>query len=374
MLQRSIISVMFGETWRIVMRTEVAFALAGLGGVNAHGAGFLAAASKNGVVPDLVTATSGQIIVLSDWLQKRDLKASLIDPRRENDPFAQLRTAFFGYPGVFEPAYWQTISRWLTPPAPNEDPAFVLADRILPAQQYVPARKESFFEEIADTFNNRAEIDGNPIGVLFNAYDISKGTGALYGNSLAKQMLPKKRSLARQPQGPIDVHYHKDNNLETVVNPITPEAIKGALWLSLYGFEKLPGGKLDGAYHRSCLVSELHQFSRIFVARPLANGWVGRLPRNWFEVQDWQCEMWFSVGYKAEVDAMKRINDLIEQHHLKDDKFRKVDLVEIEPETPVGYFNYFIEHEAVYNGAFAKADEAFREFARARNTVKPPAP
>jgi hypothetical protein len=216
MLQRSIINVMFGETWRIVMRTEVAFALAGLGGVNAHGAGFLAAASKNGVVPDLVTATSGQIIVLSDWLQKRDLKASLIDPRRANDPFAQLRTAFFGYPGVFEPAYWQTISRWLTPPAPNEDPAFVLADRILPAQQYVPARKESFFEEIADTFNNRAEIDGNPIGVLFNAYDISKGTGALYGNSLATQMLPKKRSLPRQPQGPIDVHYHKDNNLETV--------------------------------------------------------------------------------------------------------------------------------------------------------------
>ena len=71
---------------------------------------------------------------------------------------------------------------------------------------------------------------------------------------------------------------------------------------------------------------------------------------------------------------MKRINDLIEQHHLKDDKFRKVDLIEIEPETPVGYFNYFIEHEAVYQSAFAKADEVFKKLARVRNTGKPPPP
>ena len=36
-----------------------AFAVAGLGGFNAHGAGFLAAAAARNVVPDLVTATSG---------------------------------------------------------------------------------------------------------------------------------------------------------------------------------------------------------------------------------------------------------------------------------------------------------------------------
>jgi hypothetical protein len=46
-----------------------AFALAGLGGFNAHGAGFLTAASACEVVPDLVTATSGQIVVLVAWLQ-----------------------------------------------------------------------------------------------------------------------------------------------------------------------------------------------------------------------------------------------------------------------------------------------------------------
>jgi hypothetical protein len=52
-------------------KLTTAFALAGLGGFNAHGAGFLAAASKCGVVPDLVTATSGEIVVLADWLQHR---------------------------------------------------------------------------------------------------------------------------------------------------------------------------------------------------------------------------------------------------------------------------------------------------------------
>ena len=34
---------------------SIAFALAGLGGFNAHGAGFLAAAGKWGVMPELVS-------------------------------------------------------------------------------------------------------------------------------------------------------------------------------------------------------------------------------------------------------------------------------------------------------------------------------
>ena len=62
---------------------RLAFALAGLGGFNAHGAGFLAAAARWGVTPDLVTATSGQILVLADWLRgEKDLRASLVSPER----------------------------------------------------------------------------------------------------------------------------------------------------------------------------------------------------------------------------------------------------------------------------------------------------
>ena len=64
------------------MTTRLAFALAGLGGFNAHGAGFLTAASEFGVKPDLVTATSGQVLVLGEWLRGTDLKNFLIDTRR----------------------------------------------------------------------------------------------------------------------------------------------------------------------------------------------------------------------------------------------------------------------------------------------------
>src|SRR5690606_41360606 len=91
------------------------------------------------------------------------------------------------------------------------------------------------------------------------------------------------------------------------------------------------------------IISELHGFDRVFAVRPLANGWRGETPQNWFEVQDWTTEMWFSVGYKAEVDALKRINDLIAAGVITDPKYRRVDLVEIQPETPAGYFNYFVE-------------------------------
>jgi hypothetical protein len=128
---------------------------------------------------------------------------------------------------------------------------------------------------------------------------------------------------------------------------------------------------MDGAYHRSCILSELHDFDRIFVARPLANGWYGKAPANWFEVQDWQCEMWFSVGYKAEVDALKRINDLIDAGVITDSKFRKVELVEIEPETPAGYFNYFIERTEVYDKALALSGKVFASLGLPKPKPKP---
>ena len=92
------------------MTTRLAFALAGLGGFNAHGAGFLTAAREFGVKPDLVTATSGQIIVLGEWLRGTDLKNFLIDTSRFQGPIGTLLTACVGDPGIFRaavPEYWR---------------------------------------------------------------------------------------------------------------------------------------------------------------------------------------------------------------------------------------------------------------------------
>jgi hypothetical protein len=347
---------------------RVAFALAGLGGFNAHGAGFLAAAARWDVRPELVTATSGQILVVADWLRgEKDLRAQLVLPARESNPFAQLQTVLFGYPGVFRPAFHEALARFAAVPDFSEGFLNAVADRLLPAQQYVPERSEATFQDVANTLNASA------IGVVFNSYDPRRGTGFLYGNDAARGLLPAEKKLRNshaakvaQRPGKHDMRYVSDVSAERDILPITADAIKSALWLSLYGFRTIPGGQMDGAYHRSCLISELHDFDRIFVARPLANGWRSKQPANWFEVQDWQCEMWFSVGYKAEVDALRRINDLIDAGIITDANFKKVELIEIEPETPAGYFNYFVERNEVYDKAFKASEEMFESLGLAK--------
>ncbi|MGE5156502.1 MAG: hypothetical protein ACM3OF_00005, partial [Gemmatimonas sp.] len=252
---------------------RVAFALAGLGGFNAHGAGFLAAAKKWSVKPELVTATSGQILVLADWLSGKDLRESVITRERESNPLAQLQTMLFGYPGVFRPAYPEALARLASWPNAKESLLKSIADRLLPAQEYVPARPDSEFQAVADILN------ASSIGILFNSYEPGTGTGFLYGNRAARELMPSEKAIPKQR--PVqaglkrDLRYVADVSAERAILPITAEAVKSALWLSLYGFHDMPGGRMDGAYHRSCILSELHVFDRIFVARPLANGWYG---------------------------------------------------------------------------------------------------
>lgn len=339
------------------MSNDVAFALAGLGGFNAHGAGFLQAALDNKFRPDLVTVTSGQVLVLADYLDgKTDLRKGLIIPGLADDTSAQLQIALFGYPGIFKPAYSEMLQRLLTPPSFTDSLATILADRLLPAQQYVPSRTDEVIEHVVEIFNESAT------GVAFNAYDPISGNGLLYGNDAARERMDMHSTIPLPPKShATDVRYSPEGKADNVLFPITVEAIKSALWLSLYGFDGLPDGKMDGAYHRSCIVSELHNFHRVIVVRPLANGWLNtQLPRSWFDVQDWQCEMWFSVGYKAEVDAMKRINQLIRDGVIKDSRFKFVELYEIEPPTPAGYFNYFVERETVFEAARARGDDLIK--------------
>lgn len=338
--------------------TKTAFALAGLGGFNAHGAGFLAAASKCGVIPDMVTATSGQIIVVADWLQGKDLEKSLVDPQLAHNTMAQLSVIFSGDPGIFRPAYLETLGRWFTPPSPKRQPMQALFDRLLPAQIYVPTRSAADFSEMADVFNNKARIGNREIGVVFNAYNLKTGEAVLFGNNKARSLWPGKKANPGITKSAVH-HHGKSDTAEIDLQPITAEALEAALWLSLYGFDHLPQPDLmDGAYFRSCIVSELHTFDRIFVARPLAQGWRGRAPNNYFEVQDWETEMWFSVGYKAEVDALNQINALVAAGHLKP-PFKKVDLIDIAPETPAGFFHFFIERKGVYERAYKEAIDKF---------------
>ena len=337
-------------------KSHIAFALAGLGGFNAHGAGFLTAASHRDVVPDIITATSGQIAVLAAWLQGKDLEKLLVDPALTKSPLAQLAVAFAGDPGVFRPAYQDAIMRWWTPPRPNESPVEAILNRLAPAQVYVPTRDPADFDTIAETLNN-AEIDGKKVGIVFNAYNLKTGQAVLFGNAEAHRHWPEEKSIRRATQSAGAAN--RAASTEPKLQRITADAVRSCLWLSLYGFEHLPQPDLvDGVYLRSCIVAELHKFDRIFVARPLAEGWLKRPPANWFEVQDWQTEMWFSASYKAEVSALHNINGLVSAGHLGP-PFKVVDLIEIAPNTPAGFFNYFIERKAIFTRAFEAAVKAF---------------
>ena len=338
--------------------TTTAFALAGLGGFNAYGAGFLAAASEYEIVPDLVTATSGQIVVVADWLQGKDLEKSLVDPELEHNSMAQLAVVLSGDSGVFRPAYLEALRRWWTPPPFKENPLEALFDRLLPAQLYVPTRDPAAFSAIAHVFNSEAKLHGHEIGIVFNAYNLKTGQAVLFGNDKARSLWPRQKSIPPAKKS-LDAGNSGNATNEIELQPITAEAVKAALWLSLYGFDHLPEPHLvDGAYNRACIVSELHRFDRIFVARPLARGWRGRGPSNWFEVQDWQTEMWFSVGYKAEVDTLQQINGLVDAG-LLGAPYKTVDLIEIAPATPAGFFNYFVERKAVYKRAYQEAIAKF---------------
>lgn len=336
--------------------TNLAFALAGLGGFNAHGAGFLQAARDYDLKPDLITATSGQIVVLTAYLnEEQDLRKGLIDPAIENNPLAQLRIALLGYPGVFEPATGEAIRRILTPPYIGNTLDFFAA-RFLPAQLYKPSRSADVIGHIRETLN------GSEVGVVFNAYDPISGEGVLYGNDAARERMQSTTNIGFvADQLSADTRISPPADKEQPIRRITSESIESALWLTLYGFVGMPHSQMDGAYHRSCIVSELHNFSQVIVCRPLANGWRKKdLPQSYFDVQDWNTEMWFSASYKAEIDAMKRINRLIEKKALDHPDYRFVDLLEVEPETPAGYFNYFIERDSVFDQAREKASALFR--------------
>jgi hypothetical protein len=264
-----------------------------------------------------------------------------------------------GDPGVFRPAYLQALARWWVLPDSKDTPIEALLNRLAPAQIYVPTRSEQEFFTIADILNNGAKRDGKDIGIVFNAYNLETGTSILFGNARARELWPKAKKIP--PAVNSGSHRNGGAAKEQELQPITPDAVRSALWLSLYGFEHLPQLHLiDGAYDRSCIVSELHEFDRVFVARPLADGWLGRPPRNWFEVQDWQTEMWFSVAYRAEVSALQNINALIAQGSLGL-PYKLVKLIEVAPGTPAGFFNYFIERETIFKRAYEGAMAAFRE-------------
>ncbi len=224
-----------------------------------------------------------------------------------------------GHPGVFRPATHEHIRTWtdlpLTPDA--------VVEKLLPARQFVPTRPDSSYAEIADILN-RAHC-----GIVFNTYDFRNGSGILHGNDRAREIL--------QSSYPI--------------RAITPESVKAALWLYFYGFENAPGGLIDGAYHRSLILGELHGFDTVLAAPPFPTAWGQGTPTNHFQVEDWKIKQWFSNSYRAESVHLRAIMDLVSKGSLIDDNYRICRFIEVPIRSKWTFFDYFIEKEEVFADA-----------------------
>jgi hypothetical protein len=95
----------------------IGFALGGLAGNNAHGAGFLHGALQAGLEPSMISCTSGQIFWVYQYLLARTGDHDLVRRAfyKEIEELHRLcninldftRVALLGRPGVFRPAYYE---------------------------------------------------------------------------------------------------------------------------------------------------------------------------------------------------------------------------------------------------------------------------
>lgn len=353
-------------------KPKIGFALGGIAGSNAHGIGFLQAASEVGFSPDgefrpdTVSCTSGMIYWFWRWLEKADLRAELSKAiaQAEPFPFEPLNwwyTMTFGLPGVFraaQPEFWR---RLFSLPAPST--AEQILDRLLPAQMWVPTRPETDFEAIARKFNE------SDFPIFFNSFSPHDGIEHLHMNEAARgKYEEQKRHRARlRPQIKETADRLASHLPEVEPTPIDAEAVADALWLTWYGFEGPKGGdgrkrRIDGAYARQFILSELTSADILFMARPQSHRFIGAPPANYFGVQDLQTELWFNGSYTQQLARLDLINRLIRSGALKGEDYHEITLVPVEIRVQRGYFAYFMESMKVFDHARAQATRAFQEY------------
>lgn len=382
--------------------TRIAFALGGLAGNNAHGAGFLQAALEESIEPDMISCTSGQLLWVWHYLKQHENRTKELDKVFADelqkltplelikgrlgemlghgsgvsgagalpDLFAAMVRMSAAWPFGRDFAWWWLVllgktSRYkpalhlyMLDLARNLQFTYasvahdLLAGRmagmflwrelsgIWPQRLVVPDFSTSFFEAVSAQFN------ASKIGIVFNSYEPQTGLERLYINEAARATLGRQYGDSGS--------YRQRSRYE----PITPEAVKAGLWLYMYGFED-GQSTLDGAYYRDVILSELcaQGINTIYVARPVNHRWLGALPTNYIEGKDLETEVAFNGAYVGERDKIDLINKLVREHELKN--FHPIKLIEIEIRRQRGFFEYLFEDEPTFADARNQAVQAF---------------
>lgn len=349
----------------------VAFAMGGLAGNNAHGAGFLQAALDRGLEPAMISCTSGQILWVSRYLQVKngqvmsDLKEMLREDIREVNPTDNVNVALaglalFGKPGVFAPARSEYVrdmidNAWESWRHVSTRPRTALLAQewleLFPCGLLIPDFPPEFFGKIADIFDNAS------VGIAFNSYNPRSGEEHVYLNERARKLLHEKSRSGESKYEPGRPSDYRDR---TIYQDIDAEAVRDGLWLYQYGFDRKESGFIDGAYFRGVILSELAVASRIYCVRPINHRWQGELPRSYPELEDLKTEIGFDGSYCGERYQIELVNKLLNALNAAEGgKYHHIDLQEIEIRQPRGYFDYLFESEQVFADAYEDAMKCF---------------
>jgi len=355
---------------------DFGLALGGLAGNNAHGAGVLQAFLERGVAPQMISCTSGQIFWVDQFLQAGgdnlegkvkdftrisnrlqehikesnptgiqafDLWLHLVDTDKERKiriavlelPFLMMRNLCQSYVdliGNFEKFRnpWNFYFKMLT--------------ELLPARTLISQYSDDFYEGISKRLNKCEKI-----GILFNGYNVKEGREQVYLNRRAFEILGFKEHWRT------DGVYQRPSRYRTDYRPITPDAVRKALWIYEYGMPT-DGGTLDGAYFRQMILDELARAKTIIAARPVNFKWVGTFPHSWIGQKDLKTEVNFNGSYAGEREKILSMNEMIlggkiSDSTIKDREYHEVKFQEIEIASQEGFFGYACESMEVFERA-----------------------
>jgi hypothetical protein len=179
------------------------FALGGLAGNNAHGAGLLQASIDCDMHPKMIACTSGQIHWVFNYLQARinggrDLETELSEDIKKTAPSgnANIDMALLALSGREDMLRLTLLNEYPVDVLKNSLAATIDLLRqgwnanymkellkVWPARTLKPLRDQSFFENVSETFNN------SDIGIAFNSYDTNKGIEVVNMIDFAKDLL-----------------------------------------------------------------------------------------------------------------------------------------------------------------------------------------
>src|SRR6476620_1260986 len=294
----------------------LALALQGIGGMNSFAAGALQTLRKEGIKPDLISATSGAILSAYYFLQK-DTNAiekhydEYFKSEENGIPtfFKFMQYATLGVPDKFSPNYLNIMERFSDnwPLLKSEE----WINFCFPNKIYKSEFPQQFFDDIANCFSTDEEV--------------------LYVNERALDTM----------------ELTKSGNFE--VKPITPDGVRACLQLLQYGDFK---GEYDGAYQYNPVLSPLVAADEIILVTVAPLGKSLDPIDNFFDIEDFKLKMLFKNALYAELNDISRINKLIEYGNklvrpesetklYKEYKLIKVQT--IQPTIHRGYFEYFVE-------------------------------